>query len=198
MPTPSYALYFQELAEKDPIAVCKRTLCEYDESVNTYKLSIWGQDYAVFPEESRISRDGTHTLDPENYIYLFIIQYLLHAKDIDIQNQWISEKDIPGGPTFFRGPHEIPTNLIASRFGNDLEGFKHACELLNGVPVDMGDAAYRFQIAPRIPVAVLYWVGDEDFSPGAKILFDKTITDHLASDTIFALAVAVCRRFGRA
>ena len=140
---------------------------------------------------------GKNTLDPENFNYLFIIQYLLRAKEIDIQNQWISEKDIPGGPTFFRGPHEIPTNLIAGRFGNDLDGFKQACEQLNGTPVDMGDAAYRFQIAPRIPVLVLYWIGDEDFPAEAKILYDKTITEHLASDIIFVLAVGVCNRLGK-
>ncbi|MBA3027671.1 MAG: DUF3786 domain-containing protein [Desulfobacteraceae bacterium] len=197
MPTPSYDLYFKELADQDPQTVCNRALCGYDETRSCYHLSMWGQDYAVFPGKSRIDRIGKNTLDPENFNYLFIIQYLLRAKEIGIQNQWISEKDIPGGPTFFRGPHEIPTNLIVGRFGNDLDGFKQVCEQLNGTPIAMGDSAYRFQITPRIPVLVLYWIGDEDFPAEAKILYDKTITDHLASDIIFVLAVGVCNRIGK-
>jgi hypothetical protein len=40
----------------------------------------------------------------------------------------------------------------------------------------------------------VYWVGDEDFPAEAKVLFDKTIIDHLALDIVFALAVLVCNR----
>ena len=68
--------------------------------------------------------------------------------------------------------------------------------ICNGVPPDMADAAYIFKITPRIPVAVLYWEGDDEFPPESKILYDKSITEHLASDIIFALAVAICTRIG--
>jgi hypothetical protein len=197
MPTPSYDLYFQQLAGENPQEVCKRALCEYDHVKGCYKLTMWGQEYDVFPNPSRIQRVGGNDLDPGNYSFLFIIQYLLHVKAFEIKNQWISEKDIPGGPTFFRGPHEVPTRLITGRFGNDLEGFQKACERLKGVPVHLGDSAFWFQITPRIPVAVVYWIGDEDFSAEAKILYDKTITQHLALDIIFALAVLVCNRIGK-
>jgi hypothetical protein len=66
------------------------------------------------------------------------------------------------------------------------------------MPFNMADAAYRFQIAPRIPVAVLYWTGDEDFPAESKILYDRTIAEHLAADIIFALAVVICERIGKA
>lgn len=62
----------------------------------------------------------------------------------------------------------------------------------------MADAAYRFIVTPRIPVAVLYWKGDDEFPPEAKILYDRTITEHLTSDIIFALAVEICARIGSA
>jgi hypothetical protein len=58
----------------------------------------------------------------------------------------------------------------------------------------MADAAYSFKITPRIPVAVLYWRGDDDFPPESKILYDRTITEHLASDIIYALAVGICEK----
>lgn len=196
MPTPSYELYFSELSQQDPETVCKRTGCDFDDTLKRFKLSMWGRDYTIFPKEARIEEMDGETLDPENFRYLFIIQYLLKAKEIDAENEWISEKDIPGGPTFFRGPHAIPTNRITDRFGNDLQEFKARCEELGGTPIDMGDAGYRFQITPRIPIALIYWIGDEDFPAEAKILYDKTITAHLASDIIFILAVGVCAGIG--
>ena len=123
---------------------------------------------------------------------------LLNSKEIAISNEWISEKDIPGGTTFFRGPHEIPTNLISLRFNNNVNEFKERCEQLHGSPLNMADAAYRFKITPRIPVAVLYWRGDDDFPAEAKLLYDRSIIELLSLDILFALAVAVCSRIGMA
>lgn len=61
----------------------------------------------------------------------------------------------------------------------------------------MADAAYVFKITPNIPVAVLLWLGDEDFGAEAKLLFDRTIGMHLPLDIIFALAVEVCREISK-
>jgi hypothetical protein len=59
----------------------------------------------------------------------------------------------------------------------------------------MADAAFSFSITPRIPVAVLLWVGDDEFESEAKLLFDKTIVQHLPLDIIYALAVEICHAF---
>ena len=102
---------------------------------------------------------------------------------------------LPAGPTFFRRPHEIPTRLISERFGNDIEAFIKKGMTLHGTALDMGDAAYRFDIVPGITVAVLYWVGDDEFPPEAKILYDRSISKQLTLDIVFALAVEICNRF---
>ena len=189
-------IHFQELSQRDPKEICRRASCKYDAMNEMYILSIWGDDYNIFPRQLKIENIGNHTESPHDYFKLIAIHYLLNAKDIPISNQWISEKDIPGGTTFFRGPHEIPTNLITSRFDNHIDGFKERCEHLHGKPFNMADAAYRFQITSRIPVAVLYWTGDDDFPAESKVLYDRTIADHLASDIIYALGVGICERLG--
>ena len=120
----------------------------------------------------------------------------MRAKDITLLDEWVSEKDLPGGPTFFRGPHRIPTDLISERYGNDLQAFKTCCEKLDGTPLDMADAAYSFSIAADVPVAVLYWIGDDDFPAEAKILYDRSIGELLSLDILFALAVGICTRIG--
>ena len=187
-------IHFQELSDQDPKDVCRRAACAYDRLHEFYTLTVWGEDYRVFPHRGKIEcvRDKADVL-PEVF-HLFIVHYLLKSKDIEIRNEWISEKDIPGGATFFRGPHEIPTKLISGRFNNDLHRYTKACEQLNGVPLNLADAAYSFEITSRIPVATLYWVGDDDFPAESKILYDRTIAEHLASDIIYALATGICQR----
>jgi hypothetical protein len=189
--------YFIELAEKNPEEVCRLALCDYDPIKKGYRISVWGEDYGIYPRESQIIRLQENNPDVGHLLGLFIIYYLLRAKDMSISKEWISEKDIPGGPTFFRGPHKIPTQIIEKRYENKVEEFKEVCEQLDGIPLDMADAAYAFEITPRIPVAVQFWDKDDEFSAEAKILFDRTIAEQLAPDIVFCLTVEICRRIGK-
>jgi hypothetical protein len=187
---------FKELAAQNPADVCRRTSCTYDETGRVYTLSVWDDIYAIYPHEFRIDRLSRNLPPPHEYLYVFIIHYLLNAGEADVGNEWISEKDIPGGATFFRGPHEIPTHLITHRYNGNIHAFKKTCAQLNGVPLSMADASFVFTITSRLPVAVLYWDGDEDFPPAAKILYDKSVIGSLALDVLFALAVDICARIG--
>jgi hypothetical protein len=189
--------YFIELAEKNSEDVCRIALCDYDPVEKGYRLYVWGEDYGIYPNESKIIRLQDENPDVGGLLGLFIIYYLLRSKDITISKEWISEKDIPGGATFFRGPHKIPTHIIETRYENNIEEFKKICERLDGTLLNMAaDAAYAFEITPRIPVAVQFWDKDDEFSAEAKILFDKTISEHLAPDIVFCLTVEICRRIG--
>lgn len=186
--------YFKELAEKNPEDICRTALCDYVKNDKAYILSVWGEDYGIYPYECKIIPLQNVKSDINTLFGLFIIYYLLKSKEIKVSEEWISENGIPGGATFFRGPHKIPTQLIERRYEKDLQGFKETCERLSGSMIDMADAAYFFQITPRIPAAVLFWNGDDEFKPQSKILFDKTITEHLTPDIIFCLAVEICQR----
>ena len=188
--------YFIELAEKNPQDVCRLALCDYDPIEKKYRISVWGEDYGIYPGESKIIRFQDNNPDVGRLLGLFIIYYLLRSKDINISKEWISEKDIPGGATFFRGPHKIPTHIIETRYENNIEEFREICERFDGMPLDMADAAYAFEITPRIPVAVQFWDKDDEFSAEAKILFDKTISEQLSPDIVFCLSVEICRRLG--
>ncbi len=186
--------YFQELAALDPGTVCARAGCSWDPRAGRYCLRVWELNYTLSPAARTIDPVQAGQPRPHDYLALFMIHYLLSAQAVDIQGVWISEKEIPSGAAFFRGPHTIPTQDITRRFGNDCPAFSRRCEQLEGTPLAMADAAYRFQITPRIPVAALYFEGDQDFPPESKLLFDSSISQHLAPDVLFALAVAVCDR----
>lgn len=189
-------IHFQDLSEQNPKEVCERALCRYNYTEKYYTLSVWGEEYKVFPHKSKIECVHKSLQGYHDYFYLFIMHYLLKSKKTEIQKAWISEKDIPGGTTFFRGPHNIPTDFITTRFQNNIQQFKGKCEQLHGSPITMADAAYAFEIVPRVPVAVLYWIGDNEFPAESKVLYDKSITDHFALDIIFAIAVGICEKLG--
>lgn len=185
---------FAELAALSPAEVCRRAACRYDVTQKSYSLSAWSDVYEITPDKRRIECLHTEGPGPHEYFSVFLIHHLLKVRETGPVHEWISEKDIPGGVTFFRGPHEIPTWMIADRYGNDVAAFSRRCEQLGGLSLPMADAAYSFQITPRTPVAVLYWQGDDDFPPEAKILYDRSLAGYLAADVIYALAVDICAR----
>ncbi len=185
---------FAELAALSPAEVCRRAICGYDQAARAYTLSVWGDEYTVFLDKHRIECRRGDGPGPHTYFSVFLIHHLLRVPETGLANDWISEKDIPGGATFFRGPHEIPTQMISDRYGNAVDAFRRRCEQLGGRPLPMADAAASFLITPRTPVAVLYWQGDEDFPPEAKILYDRSLAGYFALDVIYALAVDICSR----
>jgi len=197
MPEAIDSIHFEDLAACDPQEVCRRAGARYDDETGRYRLTVWGDAYAIDPGRHRIDCLSGSAQPHHDYFYLFMVHYLLSVKAVEVAGEWISEKDMPGGASFFRGPHEIPTAMIADRLEEDRGQFNQRCRQLRGIELKMADAAYGFTIAPRIPLAVLCWEGDEDFPAEAKILYDKTIVHHLALDVVFALAVGVCRQLGK-
>ncbi|MDK9708737.1 MAG: DUF3786 domain-containing protein [Desulforhopalus sp.] len=188
--------YFAELKKASAAEICRNNRCSYNPSSMCYTISIWGEIYTIDCANAKISRNSSSSPPPHEFFYLFIIYYLLLPQDIRQVGEWISEKDFPGGATFFRGPHLLPTDRISSRFGNDIDGFREYCQSLGGTPLPLADAAFSFAITGDITIAVLYWTGDDDFPAEAKILYDKANIKALPLDIVFALAYEVCQRLG--
>jgi hypothetical protein len=188
---------FSELAGLDPADVCKRAVCSYDTVHKRYSISVWRDIYIVSANECNIECVPGNGPVQHEYFSVFLIHHLLKAPEAGPVNEWISEKDVPGGVTFFRGPHQIPTGKISRRFGNDTDLFSRKCDQLGGHRLTLADASSSFLITPRTPVAVLYWRGDDEFPPEVKILFDRSLAGYLAADAIYALAVDICERISR-
>ncbi|MDA3832155.1 MAG: DUF3786 domain-containing protein [Spirochaetales bacterium] len=190
-------VYFENLAGMNPEAVCKRALCDYDPVKECYTLDVWGDLFEICPHRLSVTCVRQRHNRLHAWFDLFAIHYLLGAALSPLAGQWVSEKDLPGGATFFRGPHRSPADLITGRFNDDSRAFADLCLKYSGEPLDMADAAFAFQIAPRIRAAVLYWEGDEEFAAESRLLFDQNISAHLALDVIYAMAVGICKRLGK-
>ncbi len=177
---------WQALAALEPAEVGRRTLAEA--GPGGYSLGFLDRRYRVEPEAGRIGGPQADPLLEDADFELLVLTYLTQAADTPAEGTWISEKDLPGGSQFFRGPHGLPLQPLLARFGEDLAGFRRAAERLGGNPLPYGDAAYGFTALPRIPAGCLLWVGDEEFPARAGLLFDRSLARHLPLDVVLALA----------
>lgn len=178
----------------DPQDVVRRSLAEYNWENKFYRIEALNEIWELHLQEQIICRECKKREPISVELGLAILFYLMKSKDIPISGRWVSEKELSGGVTFFRGPHAFPTPEIARNCGKDLNKLHVSARKMGGEPLDMADIAYRIKALPRIPMAILFWKGDEEFAPECKLLMDSTIEEHLPLDVIFGLAIEVARR----
>jgi len=192
--------FWQELLAQPPAGVCSRSGASYVEEEGAYLVRMLDRVYRVYPAGSLILVEPP-TENPEHLQTrvsftesLVLVIYLLRSRHVPPTGKRVTERELPGGNLFFRGPHELPREPVLSRYGQDPRGFLRAGKALQGEPVPLGDAGVRFQILPRIPVECILWAGDQEFSPSLTYVFDASASDHLPLDVIWALVALLAAR----
>jgi hypothetical protein len=177
------------LRQASPREISARALVEFDREENVYVVPFLDTAALCYPETEEIEvlgRQGDFSKDFQ--LNLLILHYLLYAQNKPLANNWVSEKDLPGGSLFFTASHTLPTESLAGAFDARPALLDDAAQSIGGEKVNLGGLSYRFRILPRIPIAIIFWARDDEFEPSFHILFDATIIVHLGSlDLIWGL-----------
>ena len=183
---------WEELRSLEPVKVCERCKVDYD-SAGFYKVNSLERTVRVYPKEERFEAEDVSLAASVDF-KLLVVSYLLYAQNIDPSGKWVSEKDLKGGSTFFRGPHALPAAPLEKLFGSDPEGFQEKALTLGGRVSEFGDISMSFPVLPRISFAVILWVRDEEFPARVTFMLDSSIEAHLPLDVIFAMTESVTQK----
>jgi len=133
------------------------------------RLKMLFDDLQVDTTDYVVSRpDGGES---DSLVQSLVLAYLDRVDGGPPAGRWVSFRDLPNG-SFFNQAFQRGSNRLAERWQVDIAGFDAACRALGGTPVELGDAGFVFAVLPLIEVAVVYWLGDEDFASKASVLFD--------------------------
>jgi len=124
---------------------------------------------------------------PAQAFQILLIGYMLAPRGDDLSGEKITEKELTGGPTFFRGPHALPVEPIVARFGRDAEAFRERGLVLGGVIEDIGDCAIGLAPFPEMPVTLALWLADDEFPASVTVLFDRSIGTWFPLDMVFIM-----------
>ena len=180
---------WEELRQADPENIIRNAVVEYSPGESAYVVPFLNTVLMCYPEDEKIDVIGLAPgLSNDFQLALVTLHYLLEAKEKPLSGKLVSEKDLPSGSLFFRGPHELPIQSLLNAFDAHPELLSAGAEAIGGEKTNLGDLSYQFRVFPRVPVVVVFWIGDEEFEPTFHILFDESITLHLESlDLIWAL-----------
>lgn len=185
--------YWQELSALDPNEVCQRALVSFQAGLG-FQILFLNRGVVCQPEAILIRRIDSPEEPLSFQEYLVLLVYLLKAQERPLSGKKVSERELPGGELFFRGPHALLKEPLEKKFGRDPQGFLQAGRTLGGRATGKGDASFELLTLPRIPVEYILYVEDDEFSSQVLINFDSTISRHLPLDAIWALINITSRR----
>jgi hypothetical protein len=184
----------EHLRKRDPERVASLSGSEY-KAVNgqaIVRVRFWDQLYSISWPDLMVTMEDSRACP--NHDQAVILQYLYIADGTPLENSWVSLRNLPNGAFYEQAFQGYSGNLIAKAFRNNLEGFRAAASRCGGEPVSMGDAAYSFWILPRIPVALVFWAGGEEFADSVQVLFDPSACHYHHLEMMAHLGAILCER----
>ncbi len=193
-----HPLYWEKLSQLHPTDVCNRTEALYNPTQEGFILPVYNGRYLVVPKSRKILRvewnEKTVEEELHHFFYLMVLVYLTEAKETKPTHTWVSEKDLQGGSTFFRGPHRLQVEEMEDLCRTNPEAFLEIGRKLGGPEILYGDKGFALEVFPKVPLAYILWKGDEEFPPNVGVLFDSTVSIHLPLDIIWCMVAETTRR----
>lgn len=193
----------QELRLVDPAELAARTgaiLRPGEGKELMFALPYWGQEVILtFPE--LVGYDACRQ-PLNNFDQAMLAYYFALSDGSPLAGSWISFFDLPNGNFYAQAFQGYSGDQMAKAFGNDSSAFENAARSLDGRPpwlsASLGDSAFVFQVFPHVSLLAVLWLGDEDFPPSYRVLFDAAISHHLSTDACAILGSMLTRRLLKA
>ena len=119
---------------------------------------------------------------------ILILHYMLSAAPTPLTDNWLSYREIPGASFYYSSFVRRAIDPLKKFFGQNIDNFIRAGDIMRGKSIDTGDAGYEFRLFPNIPLRLILWAGDEEFPAEANMVFDENIGGMLSPEDIAWLA----------
>ena len=183
----------KRLSFRDPKQLAAYTASEYKSDQvgkGRFILKLWGVDISLtFPDfEANQLHSGNKLSDMDRVLLLY---YFDMADGTQTAGEWISFSELPDGKFYNQAFQGYTGRKLHLTYLNDQTSFEAAAKKLDGHRFSLADASFRFQVLPRVPLLVVFWLGDEDFPSSFQILFDASASHFLPTDAYAILGSTI-------
>lgn len=89
------------------------------------------------------------------------------------------------GQQFHQSLVEDKPTASALAFDKNPEGLKNACLALGGKPFPGADVGYILPVFGELTLVLQFWLGDEEFAPRVRYLWDEGAAGYLRYETMY-------------
>lgn len=153
-----------------------------------------GREFSITPDGEVGAREN---LTP--WMKILLLHYVRMQGKTPLTGRWVSFSELKSGmvkATSFRRDCEEPLRELLDA---EPEAAATGISRMGAVRTEgfPSDLAWTVHLLPRLPAAILYWKGDEEFPSSLKILFDETADRFLDVETLIFLAEGMIRTIER-
>ncbi|MCQ2452634.1 MAG: DUF3786 domain-containing protein, partial [Oscillospiraceae bacterium] len=177
----------ERLSAYSPQQLCEKGGITFDALSQQFLFPSLGKSISVSYPEFIINEK----LNP--WHHLTLLQYMDTADATPLTNRLISLSDMPGGLSRGHGFNKDIDTMFSRWFTNiSAEQFKVACLKLGGKLLEeKADATVCIPYAPRFPITLCYYEGDDEFPPSGKALVDSNAHHYLTIEAAGGACAAV-------
>ncbi|MBP7055897.1 MAG: DUF3786 domain-containing protein [Candidatus Omnitrophica bacterium] len=127
----------------------------------------------------------------KDYASIIILHYI--AKKLKLKTlpkpygEWVDFRDLEGGEIYYPIFKKRTIDRLASKFGRDHDAFRTSVGRYPSRAISIGDTGFIVDTFTDVPILIALYGQDEEFAPGANILFDRNISEIFVTEDIVVL-----------
>ncbi len=185
----------QEFPDLAPPEAAARAGVRYEEG--TFQVPFFGSEYEVDWPSGAIRRAASRE-EPDIATRILILHYMLTADGTPLADQWIAFRGLPGGLGYDAAFQGRASLRLARAFGSNRPAFEAVAQSLGGERLAFGDASFSFRLLPRVWLAVVLYLADDEFPANANVLFDGAASHYLPTEDLAVLGGMLAGRLIKA
>ena len=131
-------------------------------------------------EEYEVRNEGLFLNDKyveHSWSKIIIYDYVRRKGNIPLTGDWVSLGHFPDAASHSKAFQSKAESKIAEKYNNDLNGLKERCIELERVEAKskiQADYVCGFNLLPRVPMYLCFWVADEEYPASCKLFVDSS------------------------
>ncbi len=182
-----------QLRAADPSLLAAWSGSVLDPAGSCLHTAVMGQPVLVTLPDYRVV-DAQSRQEAHVYTQAMMLYHLTTTRGAPVTGRWVSFRELPDGGFYHLAFQGYTGREIVRAYGEDLPAFCHVAEQLGGRWEAVGNAGYAFDALPRVPLLIVYWLGEENLPSSAQVLFDASAGLHLPVDACALLGSILARR----
>lgn len=182
----------EELRARNPHTLASLCGVDYDPSSKLFSIRVLDKNLVMtYPDFVAWEASGErHEATP--WLLCLLLYYFRTANGAPLTGQWVSYRELPDGMFYHQAFQGYSGDRLARGFGNDLTALETAAQAIGARKGRLGDLSFIFDALPRVPICLIYWLGDDDFPPTAKVVFDSSASNYLPTDVLAGVGARLC------
>jgi hypothetical protein len=185
----------QAFPHLDPNEAALHAAVSYKEGI--FYIPFFGKIYHVHWPDGAILRAFDQG-ETDIASRILMMHYLLTADGAPLGADWIAFRNLPGGMGYYAAFQGRASLRLAQAFGTNLPAFETAARALGGERLSFGDASFSFRLLPRVWLATILHLADDEFPATANVLFDAAASHYLPTEDLAVLGGILAGRLIKA